>query len=252
MTHSLAALLLLLFLLLVMPVWGWLDMRRLKRQGAAATRMQSYAVTIGVMWLLTLVSAWLVPAHALWVPPAGLATGMKLDVVPPGALIGVAVGLMIGLLAPVIMVRRTPGAAGKQLAPIRFLLPTTVAQRWMFALVCVTAGIAEEIVYRGFVLHVLVVVWPGTNGWWIVLAAAALFGIAHAYQGKAGTVATGVMGFLFSLFYIATGNLLLPMALHTLVDLRIFLLIPSEAGAGGTQGERRSCRRGRHFLAVFL
>jgi membrane protease YdiL (CAAX protease family) len=227
MTHPDLALLLLLFLLLIMPVWGWLDVRRLKRDNVPAALTRSYLTTIGVMWLLAIVSAMLIPARTLWDSPAGLAAAMNLTIVPASAMIGIMVGLLIGLIAPVIIIRRKPPAAERQLEKIRFLLPTTIAQRWLFVLVCVTAGVAEEWIYRGFLLHYLVGVLPGVNGWWIVLIAAAMFGIAHAYQGKTGTVLTGVLGFIFCVLYIRMGSLLLPMILHALVDLRIFLLLPN-------------------------
>jgi membrane protease YdiL (CAAX protease family) len=226
MTHPSLALLLVLFLLIVMPAWGWLDMKRLKRDNAPAALTQTYLVTMGVVWLLAVLSALLVPARFLWTPPAGLLGRMRLDAVPVAATAGVAVGLLIGMIAPVIIVRRHPVSIDRQLAPIRFLLPTTTLQRWLFVLVCITAGIAEEWIYRGFVFHFLVAELPTLNGWLIAVAAAVLFGIAHAYQGKVGTVLTGLLGFIFSLLYIVTGSLLLPMAMHTVLDLRIFLLLP--------------------------
>lgn len=211
-------------------------MRRLKRDQASADLMRSYITTISAMWLIALLCGWLLPANVLWQPPTGLAESMRLDVVPTAAMFGLAVALLIGLIVPVIIVRRNPGSADKQLEPIRFLLPTTTAQRWVFVLVCLTAGIAEEWIYRGFVLHFLVATLPAVNGWLIVIAAAAMFGIAHAYQGKVGTVLTGVLGFVFSLFYIGTGSLLLSMILHALLDLRIFLLLPNSAVIPGKAG----------------
>jgi membrane protease YdiL (CAAX protease family) len=233
MTHPALALLLVLFLLIVMPVWGWLDMKRLKRDNVPAALTQSYLVTMGVMWLLAALSAFLVPAHILWKPPVGLAERMRLDAVPMSAVAGVAIGLMIGMIAPVIIAFRNPGSIEKQLDPVRFLLPTTSAQRWIFVMVCITAGVAEEWIYRGFVLHFLVAEFPVLNDWAIVVAAAAMFGIAHAYQGRAGTILTGILGLVFSLLYITTGSLLLSMAMHTLLDLRIFLLIPKVRKATG-------------------
>jgi CAAX protease family protein len=225
-THPALSFLLVLFLLLVLPVWGWLDMRRLKRGDSAIGLTHSYVTTIVTMWLLALVSAILVPASALWMPPPGLAASTNLDVVPSVALVGVTVGMLIGLLVPVFLGRLKPQALARQMEPIRFLLPVTTSQRWLFVLVCLTAGIAEEWIYRGFVLHFLVAELPQLNAWLLVVVAAAMFGIAHAYQGKTGTILTSVLGLLFTLLYIGSGNLLLPMVLHTLIDLRILLLLP--------------------------
>jgi len=229
MPHAALSIILIAFLLLVMPVWGWLDTRRLKRNKESAALMRSYIITISAMWLIALLCSWLLPPNVLWQPPAGLAASMRLDIVPTSAMFGVAFALLIGLIAPVIIVRRNPGSADKQLDAIRFLLPKTTVQRAVFVVVCLTAGIAEEWIYRGFVLHFLVSALPSVNGWLLVVAAAAMFGIAHAYQGRVGTILTGVLGFVFSLFYIGTGSLLLSMFLHALVDLRIFLLLPASS-----------------------
>ena len=216
---------LLLFLLSVMPVWGWLDMRRLKRLNSAAARSCSYLITIATMWLLALLATLLLPA-SLWVAPTSPMAAVQLGPVPPGALIGISTGLMLGLLMPVLMARLKPELIEQQMAPIRFMLPTTSAQRWLFVLLSLTAGITEEWIYRGFVLHYISAAWPTLTVWPALVGAALLFGIAHAYQGWLGIVVTTSLGLFFSLLYLGTGNLLLPMLLHALIDLRILLLLP--------------------------
>ena len=55
MSHAFIAECLLAFLLLVMPAWGWLDMRRLKRLDSARARLRSYGVGIASTWLLALI-----------------------------------------------------------------------------------------------------------------------------------------------------------------------------------------------------
>jgi membrane protease YdiL (CAAX protease family) len=54
------------------------------------------------------------------------------------------------------------------------------------------------------------------------------FGVAHAYQGRAGIVGTGLLGGGMAAMYLQTGSLLLPVVLHALIDLR-FLLVPAGA-----------------------
>jgi membrane protease YdiL (CAAX protease family) len=53
-----------------------------------------------------------------------------------------------------------------------------------------------------------------------------IFGIAHIYQGMRGTIGSSVLGFIFALLFVMTGNLALPMLLHALIDARILLMIP--------------------------
>jgi membrane protease YdiL (CAAX protease family) len=66
----------------------------------------------------------------------------------------------------------------------------------------------------------------------LVVVAAVAFGLAHAYQGVPGVVATGLLGGVMAAVYLQTGSLLLPVLLHTLIDLR-FLLVPSRVLPAG-------------------
>jgi membrane protease YdiL (CAAX protease family) len=108
------------------------------------------------------------------------------------------------------------------------LLPRTVGERRLFTVVGLTAGICEEWLYRGFFLAVVAAVAGGLPAWALVLVAAVAFGLAHAYQGRAGIVLTGVLGGVMAALYLGTGSLLLPVLLHAAIDLR-FLLVPTRA-----------------------
>jgi hypothetical protein len=108
------------------------------------------------------------------------------------------------------------------------VLPRTRSERRLFALVGVTAGVCEEWLYRGFFLAVVGAGLPGLPTVLLVLVAGVAFGLAHAYQGTAGILTTGVLGGVLAGVYLSTGSLLLPMLLHAAIDLR-FLLVPSSA-----------------------
>jgi uncharacterized protein len=108
------------------------------------------------------------------------------------------------------------------------LLPRTTAERRLFTLVGVTAGVCEEWLYRGFLLAVVAAVGGGLPMPVLVAIGALAFGLAHAYQGVAGIVTTGVLGGVMAGLYLGTGSLLLPVVLHALIDLR-FLLVPTSA-----------------------
>jgi membrane protease YdiL (CAAX protease family) len=94
------------------------------------------------------------------------------------------------------------------------LLPRTAGERRLFTVVGLTAGICEEWLYRGFFLAVVAAV------------AGDAFGLAHAYQGRAGILLTGLLGGVMAALYLSTGSLLLPVLLHAAIDLR-FLLVPT-------------------------
>jgi membrane protease YdiL (CAAX protease family) len=115
------------------------------------------------------------------------------------------------------------------------LLPRTAGERRLFTLVGITAGVCEEWLYRGFFLAVVAALAGGLPTGVLVGVAAAAFGLAHAYQGPAGIVTTGVLGGIMAAIYLDTGSLLLPVLLHALIDLR-FLLVPAAALPAGRPG----------------
>jgi membrane protease YdiL (CAAX protease family) len=135
----------------------------------------------------------------------------------------------------------SPAAAGRHAeAPghaTLALLPRSRAERRLFTVVGVTAGVCEEWLYRGFLLAVVAAVGGGLPDLALVAAGAVAFGLAHAYQGVPGVVLTGVLGALFAALYLETGSLLLPVLLHAAVDLR-FLLVPASALPEGLPAPR--------------
>jgi membrane protease YdiL (CAAX protease family) len=114
---------------------------------------------------------------------------------------------------------------------VREMLPHTASERLLWILVSFTAGICEEIVYRGFLplyflqlgsffgLQVSYLV--------VVILSTLLFGLAHLYQGWKGVLATSIIGAMFAYLYFYTGSLILPIAFHILIDARIVLLAPA-------------------------
>jgi membrane protease YdiL (CAAX protease family) len=130
--------------------------------------------------------------------------------------------------------RRKPGE-GRHAEPqghaTLAVLPRTAAERRLFTVVGVTAGVCEEWLYRGFFLAVVSGLAGGLPMWVLVLVAAAAFGAAHAYQGRAGVALTGVLGGVMAALYLSTGSLLLPVLLHAAIDLR-FLLVPARVLPG--------------------
>jgi len=110
---------------------------------------------------------------------------------------------------------------------IATLIPTTGRERLIFAAVAISAGICEEIVFRGWLLYFLHA--PiGITGSMLVLFAALLFGLCHIYQGPTGVFGATGAGVLLTGVYVVTGTLLVPIVLHALIDLRM-AIVPSNA-----------------------
>ena len=141
-------------------------------------------------------------------------------------------GALLEMARPARRPARSPATRGRHAAPpgqsTLALLPRTAGERRLFTVVGVTAGICEEWLYRGFFLAVVAATTGITAAPVLVAIAAVAFGLAHAYQGRAGIVATGVLGGIMAVLYLDTGSLLLPVLLHAVIDLR-FLLVPASA-----------------------
>ncbi|HEY4630879.1 MAG TPA: CPBP family intramembrane glutamic endopeptidase [Blastococcus sp.] len=140
-------------------------------------------------------------------------------------------GALLGAAEPV----RRPGEGRHAEPPASAtlaLLPRTAPERRLFTLVGVTAGVCEEWLYRGFFLAVVAALAGGLPTGVLVLAAGVAFGLAHAYQGRAGIVTTGLLGGIMAAVYLDTGSLLLPVLLHAAIDLR-FLLVPARVLPAG-------------------
>jgi membrane protease YdiL (CAAX protease family) len=99
---------------------------------------------------------------------------------------------------------------------LRALAPVTPKEGRAFALVAVTAGVCEEIMYRGILMSVLT---PVVGLWPAVGLSSVIFGMGHAYQGFSGIVKTTLVGLIMALLTVFSGSLLVAMVLHTVIDL---------------------------------
>jgi membrane protease YdiL (CAAX protease family) len=140
---------------------------------------------------------------------------------------GVVVGALVGLLVPMVVPRfrrRLAEAGGDVLA----LLPRTSSERWLFAAVAISAGIGEELLFRGFLWHFLTTRVPALGVGGSCALAVLLFGLGHVYQGVKGVLATSLMGGMLLAIFLVTGSLLPGIVLHALVDLRAVWILPAQ------------------------
>ncbi len=143
--------------------------------------------------------------------------------------------LVILPIALIIMMRRIAKTQRPGLAALLFdvkeLLPRTPVDRRLWLLLSISAGICEEIVFRGFLLWYFLALGAFLNVpislSTAVVLSSMLFGFAHIYQGWKGTLGTALAGVLLAYTYIITGSLILPIILHILIDARIVFIAPT-------------------------
>lgn len=100
-------------------------------------------------------------------------------------------------------------------------LPETKAEFHAFIPLALSAGICEEIVFRGYFIsywQALLSSVPGSE-WLAVLLPAAIFGLTHQYQGAGAVLKVVLMATLFGLFLVWSGTLYPLIAAHALVDI---------------------------------
>ena len=108
------------------------------------------------------------------------------------------------------------------------IAPQTAHERRLAVAVAVTAGITEEVVYRGLLIA------AGTRLYdlplaLVVMAGLALFVAAHAYQDRREMVGVAVLGALFTTIYLISGSLLLAIMVHIWQNLVALLLVPARS-----------------------
>ena len=89
------------------------------------------------------------------------------------------------------------------------------------------AAFGEELVYRGYLMNRIAgLVNTNQAGWAVsLLVSSILFGAVHSYQGASGVIATGLLGLLFGMLYLASGrNLWLSIVAHGTLDTVGFVL----------------------------
>src|SRR5271166_5721763 len=200
--HALA-----LFLFIGVPIWDVLETRPLKTSTNPPRKILSYQ-RIAVILCTASMVVWITLRSSvfyLW-PAASQATLQKMGSSFVWGLVAAFAG---GSLLQAILVRRSAKAREKILSAFKgmaFILPITREERAWFALVSITAGICEEVLYRGFLIRYLSN-GPWHAGIWIALAIASIsFGLAHGYQGLTGIVGTTVLGAGLAAIFLATGS----------------------------------------------
>jgi uncharacterized protein len=222
--------LLALFLIVVAPIWDHFATERLKASKESRVKIAYYRTMVIVSWLTSVIAlvavGWrailtfnLAAASPSWLPQRAAARTF---------VVGVLIGLLLVVALSALQARRSAAIQKKMekaFLRLSFILPLTGTERTWWIFVSLTAGITEEILYRGFLIHYFFAA-PFHIGLAVaVIVSSVIFGAPHLYQGVAGVISAAILGFVFSAIFLMTGTLLVPMVLHALIDLRILLIL---------------------------
>ncbi|HSR69884.1 MAG TPA: type II CAAX endopeptidase family protein [Acidobacteriota bacterium] len=231
---------LLLLLALVFPWGGVRDFRRLIRWDAENrpdARLRHYNSIAVWEWISAAVFlAW-------WFWSGRPQEPLRLVHRPMGwEWLAVAAGLVLSALLVLQMSKATRNPQslsnlGGNLGNLKPMIPRNSKEQSAFNMLSVTAGICEEILYRGVLLAVLA---AAIGTWPAVVVSSAVFGLGHLYQGLPGVLRTGAVGLVFALLTVFSGSLLTAVILHITMDVtsgRIMAeAIKAEESAGAAAG----------------
>lgn len=223
--------LILLFLGLAVPCLGRRRIRQLLAlpQTTKMDRLALYASTIAFQWPAAAIILWRVNAHGIPSARLGLA------IPQPRLTYEVAIVLAALILASQISSLRRLAARPAEIQGIvpqlaLKIFPQDNLERLIFFALVSTVAVCEELIYRGFVQ----LVFESFSGGVVIvgiIGSAAMFGLAHLYQGRKGLFTTSFLGLLFSTIRAWTGSLLAPFIAHFVADFTIGLLAPSRLRA---------------------
>ncbi|MEV5987697.1 CPBP family intramembrane glutamic endopeptidase [Streptomyces sp. NPDC052051] len=121
-------------------------------------------------------------------------------------------------------VLRAAGLPGPR-TPATGLLPAPHVADLLLAVVLVTVvAIAEETIFRGYLISRLTRVLRSRT--WAMLLSSALFSVGHGYQGVVGVLTVGATGMVFALVYMWRQSLVAPIVTHFCVDLIAIVVVP--------------------------
>lgn len=187
--------------------------------GRPGVRVKHYTQTIFLLWAVAL------PILILWA--ASGRNWAELGFVLQGgsmALIGWGLAALIAafFLFQFSMVARSASARAQlqdafSKSPVMTnFMPQTEDEKHLFHLVGTTAGITEEIIFRGYLIWAFSLYVPL---WVAALSSLLVFTLLHLYQGARQLPGVFLIGALVTLVFVLSGSIWPAIAIHIFVDV---------------------------------
>ena len=214
--HVIFALVAIIYPMYVKFMWDRRERSKIATGGSAA-RLAAYRKGIGGEWLIAgvILTSWIMQHRSL----AGLGLGT-----PAGWPFGVGMAVWVAYVIlgwkQIAQLRESEEARETVRAQLQgdvaLIIPRNDAEQRVFRVLGISAGICEEIAYRGFMFLYLMQWMPIVGA---VLAGSVIFGMAHLYLGKSHVLRTGLVGLVIGTAYVVTGSLWVPILWHATVDV---------------------------------
>lgn len=216
----------------VIPLTGPMERRFYRSEPGTRIKLLAYAGLCLLLWTLAGAAVWVVGVQQLSTSPGVGAPWLSAPTVGSIVVaIAVAAYATIGLM-PLFQSLRGPrwrrayaAAVRRTFHDIPGFLPQTTTERVAWVLLSISAGVCEEVLFRGFLIRYLTQIGGGMPLVAALVASSLIFGLAHLYQGVKGVVGSAVGGLALGLLFLLSGSLLASVALHILLDLQLVYVL---------------------------
>jgi len=193
-----------------------------KAIGTGGGHIRRYVITIVWEWALALLTLWglrlrRTPLRQIYGARRG---GLRQFALDFAIAIAFWIVAMVALGAIAFLLRILHLMPAQKV--VAAIVPQNLAQVIVWLLLCITAGIVEEFVFRGYLLQqfssLRIIGGARFNLCIGVIASSLLFGAAHGYEGIGGMIVITAYGAMFCILAIYRGSLRAGMIAHAWHD----------------------------------
>ena len=203
------------------PIYVFFTYRKAKKdliENKPGIRLSDYKETIFWLWLLCVITI------IIWISNDRMFNVLRLDFSFSWV---VLISILLFFITPFLFVllfrsirnndekRESIKEKLNSVSANEFLPRSKKEFKW-FVFLSITAGICEELLFRGFLIWYFETL---TNTFLAIILSSILFGAAHSYQGVKGFIRSGFLGLMLALILIWTDSLLIPIFIHIAGDI---------------------------------
>ena len=136
------------------------------------------------------------------------------------------IAILLILLAGMSVLSQVEMAFGvlKKSARLNGMVSILKHNQWLLLLTCLTAGVTEELIFRGYLIPRLQLFIKGPDP--ALVISSALFGLAHiGYGNIAQVIGPLFIGFIFALYYQKYRNIKVLIICHFLWDYLTLMIL---------------------------
>lgn len=205
---------------LIFPIVGYINYQKIIKEAASGKqpcRFNLYKTTMLTQWTICITGL------ALWTYLQRDWTLMGFDLIidnnfyiAAAICLVVITLLVVQLLSVKKMSEDDLSKVKTSLGEVSLLIPHSKKELTHFYGVAFTAGVVEEILWRGMLIWFLT---HYMNIWAAASISVLLFALAHAYQGVKHIPGVFIAGVLFTALYLISGSIWLSIITHIAVDV---------------------------------